>query len=300
MADLPVIVAFISDLFFSVQVENIAQALGYRVRRVERWNDIEPGDVAQTGQPHAVLPTAPLVGQTAVLVTRLLEWQPVLVIVDLSSTTLPWADWVAAIKAGAATRRIPVLGFGPHTDLALREHALDVGCDAVVARSRLVSGLGELIAQYGRKLDDAALAADCAGPLSPLAARGIQLFNARQYFEAHEELEHAWNADPGPGRELYRGVLQVAVAYLHVTRGNYRGALKMFLRLRQWLDPMPAVCRGVDVAQLRQDALAIRAALEALGPERIGEFDQALLMPVRFIELAQGTQRNEQPPRRLK
>ncbi len=139
----------------------------------------------------------------------------------------------------------------------------------------------DLIAQYARRLDTAGLAADCAGPLSALALKGIALFNAQAYFEAHEELEHAWNADQGPGRELYRGLLQVAVAYLHLTRGNYRGALKMFLRLRQWLDPMPDVCRGVDVAQLRRDALAARAALEALGPERVAEFDRALLKPVK-------------------
>jgi predicted metal-dependent hydrolase len=175
-----------------------------------------------------------------------------------------------------------VLAYGPHTDLELRTRALDVGCDAVVAKSRLVSALPELIEQYARRTDEAGLTSDCTGPLSELAQKGIALFNAGAYFEAHEELELAWNADAGPGRELYRGILQVAVAYLHLTRGNYRGALKMFLRLRQWLDPMPAVCRGVDVAQLRRDALAARAALEALGPDQIAEFDLASLQPVKM------------------
>lgn len=284
MGEPPVIVALISDLFFSVQVENYARALGYAVKRIERPADIEPADEAENNLPAATAFLGePLAGRGAVLVARLIEWRPTLIIVDLNSTTLPWPAWVAAIKAGAATRRIPVLGFGPHTDLALRERALDVGCDAVVARSRLVSGLPELIAQYGRQDDVVGLAADCAGPLSPLAVEGIDLFNRQAYFEAHEALEHAWNADHGAGRELYRGVLQVAVAYLHISRGNYRGALKMFLRLRQWLDPLPAVCRGVDVAQLRQDALAARAALEALGPDRVGEFDRSLLKPVHIV-----------------
>jgi hypothetical protein len=70
------------------------------------------------------------------------------------------------------------------------------------------------------------------------------------------------------------------VAYLQITRHNHSGALKMFLRMRQWLDPLPDECRGVNVAQLRADALAARAALEALGPERIGEFDPALFKPL--------------------
>jgi hypothetical protein len=72
----------------------------------------------------------------------------------------------------------------------------------------------------------------------------------------------------------------VAVAYLQIERGNYNGALKMFLRMRQWLDPLPAVCRGVDVAQLRRDARTARQALEALGPGRIHEFERGLFKPV--------------------
>lgn len=283
MPDQPVIVALISDLFFSVQVENTARALGYRLARIERVADLEPGDEAPAERERpGAFRGEPLTGRGAVLVARLAEWQPVLIIVDLSSTSLPWAEWVAAVKAGPATRRIPVLAFGPHTDLDLRATALDVGCDVIVAKSRLVTGLPELIAQYGRRVDEAGLAADCGGALSELAVKGIALFNAQAYFEAHEELELAWGEDTGPGRELYRGILQVAVAYLQISRGNYRGALKMFLRLRQWLDPMPDTCRGVDVAQLRQDALAARAALEALGPDRLAEFDRALLRPVRL------------------
>jgi hypothetical protein len=57
----------------------------------------------------------------------------------------------------------------------------------------------------------------------------------------------------------------------------------MFLRLRQWLDPLPDVCRGINVVQLRADALAAREALEALGPEHIAEFDRAYFKPVPMI-----------------
>jgi len=283
MSELPLIVALISDLFFSVQVENAARALGYRVQRIERGSEIEPDAGAPTDRewPAAFLGET-LTGPGAALVARLIEWHPVLIILDLSSPSIPWPEWIAAVKAGPATRRIPVLAFGPHTDLDLRARALDVGCDAVIARSRLVTALPELIEQYARRLDEAGLAADCGGELSALAVKGIALFNAQSYFEAHEELELAWGEDQGPGRELYRGMLQVAVAYLQITRGNYRGALKMFLRLRQWLDPMPATCRGVDVAQLRQDALAARAALEALGPDHLADFDRQLLQPVKL------------------
>jgi predicted metal-dependent hydrolase len=277
----PLVLTLISDLFFSVQVANALGGMGYAHRGIERGSELEPdtGDGAKREQGGAYL-GEPLTGRGSVFVARLAEWRPVLVIVELSSRSIPWADWVAALKSSPATRRIPVLAFGPHTDLDLRAQALDAGCDVVVAKSRLVTGLPELVEKYARIVDYGGLEGDCAGDLSPLAAKGVALFNAGEYFEAHEELELAWMEESGPVRELYRGILQVAVAYLQITRQNYRGALKMFLRLRQWLDPLPDVCRGVDVARLRSEALAARAALEALGPDRLAEFDRSLLRPV--------------------
>ena len=42
----------------------------------------------------------------------------------------------------------------------------------------------------------------CNAPLHPRAAEGLRLFNAGKYFEAHEALEDAWNAEKGEVREL--------------------------------------------------------------------------------------------------
>ncbi len=274
----PLILGLVSDLFFVAPIENAARALGGRVRWIERGEQLEPetsarpANFGRTGEP--------LSGRGSVFIARVVEWQPALVIVELASRAIPWPEWIAALKSSAATRRIPVIAFGPHTDLDLRTRAIDVGCDAVIAKGRFLSALPELVEKYARVVDAAALAGDCAGALSALAQRGVELFNQQEYFEAHEVLEHAWNEESGPGRELYRGILQVAVAYLQIERRNYNGALKMFLRLRQWLDPLPDECRGVNVAQLRAEALAARAELERLGPERIAEFDRALFKPL--------------------
>ena len=285
MAEPPLVWALISDLFFAVQVQNAARALGYRLRQIEHAADVEPEfpDVEDPLEA-PVQHSEPLAGRGAAFVAQMAESQPALVIVELASRAIPWAAWVAATKASPATRRIPVIAFGPHTDLELRRRALDVGCDAVLAKSRLVTSLPELMSKYGRLFDEAGAASDCEGHLSDLALEGVGLFNAGEYFEAHEVLEHAWNEESGPVRELYRGILQVAVAYLQITRRNYNGAMKMFLRLRQWLDPLPDTCRGVDVARLRADALAARRAVEALGAEGLGEFDPALLKPVVYYD----------------
>jgi uncharacterized protein len=121
----------------------------------------------------------------------------------------------------------------------------------------------------------------CDGELPTLVWTGIRLYNRGDYFAAHEELELAWRAEKNPVRELYRGILQVGVAYLHIQRGNYRGAVKMLRYAKGWLAPFPGMCRGIDVAQLRSDALRVETVLLATPPEGLPGFDPSLFRPIR-------------------
>jgi hypothetical protein len=56
----------------------------------------------------------------------------------------------------------------------------------------------------------------------------------------------------------------------------------MLLRVRQWLDPLPDICRGINIAQLRRDAQAVHDTLLQLGPERINEFDLTSFKDVEY------------------
>ncbi len=122
----------------------------------------------------------------------------------------------------------------------------------------------------------------CAGDLHPKALLGLQLFNSGKYFEAHEELELAWRDEPGPVREVYRGILQVGVAYYHILNRNYPGAVKMFKRAWSWLKPYPNQCRGIDLARFLTDARRVETEIISLGAERLAQFDPGLLKPVLF------------------
>jgi predicted metal-dependent hydrolase len=124
----------------------------------------------------------------------------------------------------------------------------------------------------------------CNEPLHPRAAEGLRLFNAGEYFEAHEALEDAWNAEEGKVRDLYRGILQIAVVYLHITRRNYNGALKVYARSQKWIKDWPDGCKGIQVEKLRRDAKAVITEVQRLGMERMAEFDKSLLRPVEWDE----------------
>ena len=125
---------------------------------------------------------------------------------------------------------------------------------------------------------------DCQGKLPPHAKEGLRLFNAGEYFEAHEALELAWREETGQVRRLYQGILETAVTYLRIQRGNYVGAVKVYDRSMKWLRMWPDICCGVNVGKLRADLDQVIAEVQRLGPERIAEFDQSLLKPVLWDE----------------
>ena len=107
---------------------------------------------------------------------------------------------------------------------------------------------------------------DCSSPLHPNAILGLKHFNAGEYFEAHEELETAWKDESGEIRDLYKGILLAGVTYLHITRANYEGAVKVYGRSQKWITKWPDVCRGVQVGRLRKDLDSAIAEVRRLGP----------------------------------
>jgi predicted metal-dependent hydrolase len=125
---------------------------------------------------------------------------------------------------------------------------------------------------------------DCNGTIHPKAVEGLKLFNQKQFYESHEELEDAWRDEKGHIRELYQGILQIAVAYLHITRGNYEGAVKMYERCMKLLKDWPDVCRGIQVGKLRNDIEDVIKEVHRLGMEGINDFDMSLFKNAEWDE----------------
>jgi uncharacterized protein len=220
-------------------------------------------------------------GDRARLVPQLTDRHAVLALVDAG--TPDWPGWVARIKSDQATRRIPVLVIA--RDLA-PDQAAGAGADGVLAPDAPDGDWLDRIGGLARGLDPAAaeaLACQCEDDLPPLARLGVEKFNAGAYYAQHDAFEELWMAETGPVRELYRAILQVGVAYYHITRGNHAGALKMLRRSVQWLAILPDVCQGVDVRRLEADAARVRQELEAMDPVAIASFDRTLLQPVRLV-----------------
>jgi predicted metal-dependent hydrolase len=81
---------------------------------------------------------------------------------------------------------------------------------------------------------------------------GIDLFNAGQFFECHEAWESVWNRSEGDDKVALQGLIQAAVAILHLERGNREGAESLYAKARVKLDPLPDNFRRVAMGELRE------------------------------------------------
>jgi uncharacterized protein len=84
--------------------------------------------------------------------------------------------------------------------------------------------------------------------------RGITLFNARKFFEAHEAWEELWLVEVEPEKTFLQGLIQVAAAFHHHGRGNRRGTQSLLAAGLAKLRSFPDNHRGLALAALRADA----------------------------------------------
>jgi uncharacterized protein len=208
-----------------------------------------------------------------------LHRHPRLIIIDAGLTNLPWIDWVQAAKDDPATDAVPIITFGSHDDLAVRDRALAAGVDRYLARSNFFDGLPDFIAAAVREATDQ----PCDEPLPESVRLGLEEFNTGKYFEQHETLELAWRAEMRPIRDLYRGILQIGVACLQIERGNAAGALKMIERATRWLQPFRPTCQSVDVDRLLAEAEQLRNEINRLGLHHVSRFNRRLFPKVHLL-----------------
>lgn len=81
----------------------------------------------------------------------------------------------------------------------------------------------------------------------PLYLKGIEYFNECEFFEAHDIWEELWSEYQGPSRKFYQGLIQVAVALHHFGNGNIRGAKKLYIGSRGYLEEYRPAHLGLDL-----------------------------------------------------
>ena len=75
--------------------------------------------------------------------------KPGLIVLDLNTTALDALQLIRTLKHDDATSGIRLVGFVSHVQTALRQQALDAGCDQVVARSVFSQNLPAILSAGG-------------------------------------------------------------------------------------------------------------------------------------------------------
>lgn len=78
--------------------------------------------------------------------------------------------------------------------------------------------------------------------------KGIEHFNARLYFEAHEEWEEVWIRSSGDMKTFYQMLIQAAVGLHHYENGNARGVRGMYKAVMEKAPRLPSIFMSLDVA----------------------------------------------------
>lgn len=94
------------------------------------------------------------------------------------------------------------------------------------------------------------LAAQFSGDgVDPRYAGYFVLFNRQEFYEAHDVLEDLWLADKhGPNGNFYKGLIQLAGAFVHLQKNRLRPAAALFKLARTNLEKYPHRHEQLDLA----------------------------------------------------
>lgn len=98
--------------------------------------------------------------------------------------------------------------------------------------------------------------------------KAVGEYNERLFFECHDTLEEVWSGLRGPSRDFFQGLIQVAVAFHHVSNGNAAGAASMIDRALGRFRAYPGRYFGFDLDAQRAELAEWRERLTREGWER--------------------------------
>ncbi|MGB2868877.1 MAG: DUF309 domain-containing protein [Bacteroidota bacterium] len=108
---------------------------------------------------------------------------------------------------------------------------------------------------------------------SRIFIRGIELFNSRKFWEAHEAWEEVWKLREEESRIFFQGVIQAAAGYhLLLVKRRYGGTINNFDKALSKLGLFPSRFLGIDVGALRKALRESKTIAVRLGAERLGDF----------------------------
>lgn len=94
--------------------------------------------------------------------------------------------------------------------------------------------------------------------------RYFELFNAEEFWEAHEALEEIWQETDDD--KFLRGLIVFAAAFVHVQRNNPSGCRKVLEKCIAWLEPFAPSRWDLDLERVLAHARLCYERLDQVPP----------------------------------
>ena len=195
---------------------------------------------------------------------------------DLLLEALDEAATAATVRGLAADVRAAVAGPPPHA-LAEKLRCVltpDFEMDWPAVRAKLL--------QYGAVLEGWSGQAG-ASALEVVLQKSALLFNQHLFFEVHEVLEPQWMKEQGEVKSFLQGLIQIAVAFYHLGRGNLAGTRSLLHEGLIKIAPHSPACLGVELQDFIAGLEGCQQVISGLSPETCKQFSPDAIPRMRLV-----------------
>ena len=184
---------------------------------------------------------------------------------DLLLEALDDAATAATVCGLAAAARTSEAEPRPRALEAMLRSVLPSGFDAEWPAIRAT------LIQYGAALEN--WSGPAGGATRDVVLRkSALLFNHHLFFEVHEVLEPQWMQERGEVKKFLQGLIQIAVAFYHLGRGNLAGARSLLHEGLIKISPHAPAWLGVELQDFIAGLEKCRQVISSLSPETYKQF----------------------------
>ena len=93
---------------------------------------------------------------------------------------------------------------------------------------------------------------------------GLQAYEEKDFFEAHELWEELWSEYYLDDKTFIQGLIQLAVSFVHLGNGNLNGAKSLLNKSADKFSSYSGLHRGINIDKLKQQIVIIINEYEQL------------------------------------
>ena len=109
---------------------------------------------------------------------------------------------------------------------------------------------------------------------------GIDLFNTRKFYAAHDSWEYLWTEYPLKDSLFIQGLIQLSVAYFHITNLNLTGSKNLFNKCLPKLKKFPNYHRNINVEEIIISAeISLNKVMDI---DKVNQFDWSLVPQIKI------------------